>query len=128
MGAPQSIYTGGLLRATVRYFDTDRTRPGLPPDVAALVDRLGADSAGIQLVNLNASETRNLIVQAGAFAEHEFVELTCDGRTVPVGSKYFAVQLPPGTSVRLDAGMRRFAHRPTYAFPWHGDSIPVPYQ
>ena len=72
MGAPQSIYTGGLLRATVRYFDTDRTRPGLPPDVAALVDKLGADSAGIQLVNLNPGETRNLIVQAGAFAEHEF--------------------------------------------------------
>ena len=128
MGAPQSVYTGGLLRATVRYFDTDRTRPGLPPDVAALVDRLGADSAGIQLVNLNPGETRNLIVQAGAFAEHEFLELTCDGRTVPVESKYFAVQLLPGASVRLDAGMRRFAHRPTYAFPWHGDAIPVPYQ
>ena len=50
------MYTGGLLRATVRYFDADRTRPGLPPDVAALVDKLEADSAGIQLVNLNAGE------------------------------------------------------------------------
>ena len=119
---------GGLLRATVRYFDADRTRPGLPPDVAALVDKLGADSAGIQLVNLNAGETRNLIVQAGAFAEHEFVELTHEEQTVQVESKYFAVQLPPGTSIRLDVGMRRFAHRPTYAFPWHGDAIPVPYQ
>ena len=128
MGAPQSVYTGGLLRATVRYFDADRTRPGLPPDVAALVDKLGADSAGLQLVNLNASETRNLIVQAGAFAEHEFVELAHEEQTVQVESKYFAVQLPPGTSIRLDLGMRRFAHQPTYAFPWHGDAIPVPYQ
>ncbi len=128
MGAPQSIYTGGLLRATVRYFDADRTRPGLPPDVAALVDKLGADKAGLQLVNLNPGETRNLIVQAGAFAEHEFVELTHEEQTVRVKSKYFAVQLPPGTSIRLDLGMRRFAHRPTYAFPWHGDAIPVPYQ
>ena len=128
MGAPQSIYTGGLLRATVRYFDADRTRPGLPPDVAALVDKLGADSAGLQLVNLNPGETRNLIVQAGAFAEHEFVELRHEEQTVRVKSKYFAVQLPPGTSIRLDLGMRRFAHRPTYAFPWHGGSIPVPYQ
>ena len=128
MGAPQSVYTGGLLRATVRYFDTDRTRPGLPPDVAALVDKLGADSAGLQLVNLNAGETRNLIVQAGAFAEHEFVELAHEEQTIQVESKYFAVQLPPGTSIRLDVGMRRFAHRPTYAFPWHGDAIPVPYQ
>ena len=128
MGAPQSIYTGGLLRATVRYFDADRTRPGLPPDVAALVDKLGADSAGLQLVNLNPGETRNLIVQAGAFAEHEFVELTHEEQTVRVKSQYFAVQLPPGTSIRLDLGMRRFAHRPTYAFPWHGGAIPVPYQ
>ena len=128
MGAPQSVYTGGLLRATVRYFDSDRARPGLPPDVAALVDQLGAESAGVQLVNLSTSETRDLIVQAGAFAEHQFVDLTYADKTVPVESKYFAVQLPPATSIRLDVGMRRFAHRPTYAFPWHGDDIPVPYQ
>ena len=128
MGAPQSVYTGGLLRATVRYFDADRARPGLPLDVAALVDRLEGDGAGVQLVNLNACETRNLIVQAGAFAEHEFVELTCEDQSLPVESRYFAVQLPPAATIRLDVGMRRFAHRPTYAFPWHGDKIPVPYQ
>ena len=128
MGAPHSVYTGGLLRATVRYFDADRARPGLPPDVAALVDELRADGAGIQLVNLNSSETRNLIVQAGAFGEHEFVDVTHAEQTVPVGSKYLAVQLPPATSIRLDVGMRRFTNRPTYAFPWHGDEIPVPYQ
>ena len=128
MGAPQSVYTGGLLRATVRYFDSDRARPGLPRDVAALVDKLGAEGAGVHLVNLNASETRNLIVQAGAFAEHQFVEVTHADQTVPVGARYFAVQLLPGASIQLDLSMRRFAHRPTYAFPWHGDEIPVPYQ
>ena len=128
MGAPHSVYTGGLLRATVRYFDSDRARPGLPRDVAALVDRLDAESAGVHLVNLNTSETRNLIVQAGAFAEHQFVALTFEDQTVPVESKYFAIQLPPAASIRLDVGMRRFANRPTYAFPWHGDEIPVPYQ
>ena len=128
MGAPHSVYTGGLLRATVRYFDSDRARPGVPPGVTALVDKLDAKGAGVHLVNLNTSETRNLIVQAGAFAEHHFVELTHAGQTVPVDAKYLAVQLPPGTSVRLDMSMRRFAHRPTYAFPWHGDGIPVPYQ
>ena len=128
MGAPQSVYTGGLLRATVRYFDSDRGRPGLPPDVAALVDHLDADGAGVQLVNLNPSEPRNLIVQAGAFAEHQFVEVTCADQKVPVESKYLGVQLPPAASIRLEVVMRRFAHQPTYAFPWHGDKIPVPYQ
>ncbi len=30
-------------------------------------------------------------------------------------------------TIRLDLAMRRFAHQPTYAFPWHGGMIPVPY-
>ena len=47
LGAPQAVYTGGLLRATVRYFDPDRARPGVPEDVAALVDKLGSDVVGV---------------------------------------------------------------------------------
>ena len=54
-GAPESVYNGGLLRATVRYFDPDRARPGLPPDVSALVDALASDRVGIQLVNVGTS-------------------------------------------------------------------------
>ena len=109
--------------------------PGLPPDVAALVDELAAEKAGIQLFNLNTSETRNLIVQAGAFGEHHFTELRfeeagrdrAETKIIPVDSKHFSIQLPPGTNIRLEAGMQRFANRPTYVFPWHGDKIPVPF-
>jgi hypothetical protein len=132
LGAPQSMYNGGLLRATVRYFDQDRGRPGLPPDVAALVDQIEGDKAGVQLVNLSPSETRNVIVQAGAFGEHQFTGLTFheddQHRSVPVDSKNFAVQLPPSTAIRVEARMNRFANDPSYAFPWHGDKIPIPYQ
>ena len=46
MGAPHSVYHGGLLRATVRYFDKDRVRPGLPQEVGALVDMLAPDGGG----------------------------------------------------------------------------------
>ena len=121
MGCPGQLYNGGILRATVRYFDTDATRPGLPSDVAALVDELSADGCGIQLVNTSASESRNLIVQAGAFGEHAFTEIVCDGTQyskddpnpnmrmrsektttsskVPVNGKHFTVSLPPLTSV-----------------------------
>ena len=56
-------------------FDADRLRPGLPLDVAALVDELGPDVVGIQLVNTSRHETRRLIVQAGAFGEHRFTQL-----------------------------------------------------
>ena len=134
MGAPQSIYNGGLLRATVRYFDRVRARPGLPPEVAALVDELGPATVGIQLVNTSCSESRHLVVQAGAFGEHRFTnveygEESGDGRSVrPVEGTCFAVELPPSTAIRLKAGLDRFANPPSYAFPWHGDAIPVPFQ
>jgi hypothetical protein len=150
MGAPQSVYNGGLLRATVRYFDRDNARPGLPKDVAALVDKLASDAVGIQLVNLSTTETRNAIVQAGAFGEHQFTALkyqetsqeglhqnpylwlrserSYSGKEIPVNAKYFAVQLPPSTSIRLEVGMRRFVNNPSYAFPWYGETIPVPFQ
>ncbi|MBM3933911.1 MAG: hypothetical protein FJ319_06360 [SAR202 cluster bacterium] len=133
MGSPQNVYCGGLLRATVRYFDIDNNRPGLPADVGALVDRLEPRLVGIQLVNTSATETRNLIVHAGAFGEHQFTEVTFRkegdaGLTATrVDGKDFAVTLPPMTSIHVDAGLQRFANRPSYAFPWHGDRVPVPF-
>ena len=135
MGSPQPIYNGGLLRATVRYFDMDCARPGLPKDVAALVDKLESDRVGIQMVNLNRTETRHVIVQAGAFAEHQFTQVqfrTTDQegtseKIVPVDKKYFIVELPPSTNIRLEGGIQRFVNQPSYAFPWHGDKVPVPF-
>ena len=147
LGAPRTMYNGGLLRAAVRYFDADNARPGLPSDVAALVDELKADRAGINLVNLSSDKTRKVVVQAGAFGEHQFTELrtlentkdqpvlhpggwinsaeTLTEQVVPINAKYFAVELPPATTIRVEAGMKRFANRPSYAFPWHGDSVPI---
>ena len=49
-------------------------------------------------------------------------------KEIPVNAKYFAVQLPPSTSIRLEVGMHRFVNNPSYAFPWHGETIPVPFQ
>ena len=138
-GAPQNIYNGGLQRGNVRYFDVDRNRPGLPLDVAALVDKLTPDTTGLQLVNTSTTHTRKLVVQAGVFGEHQFTEvkvLTNTGTAsildplswlaesknhaesvVPVNGKRFAVELPPSTSVRVEAGVKRFANQPSYATP-----------
>ena len=130
-GSPQYMYHSGLLRATLRYFDRDRARPGLPLDVSALVDSLSADSVGVQLVNTGRHASRNLILQAGAFGEHQLTQVSYDGRdgerVVPVDGKYLAVELPPSTAIRLELGLRRFANQPSYAFPWHGGSVPVPF-
>jgi hypothetical protein len=128
LGSPHSVYHGGLLRGTVRYFDKDLVRPGLPADVGALVDMLAADAVGVQLVNLSRNQSRCLIVQAGAFGEHEFTTLQHGEMTMTVNSKYFEVRLPPSSSIRIQAGLRRFVNDPSYAFPWHGSSVPVPFK
>ena len=123
LGAPQSVYHGGLLRATVRYFDPDNGRPGVPSDVATLVDEIKANRVGLQLVNLSRSETKRVVVQAGAFGEHNFTDAQYgDGdstQTKTVGGKHFTVELPPSTTIRIGAGMQRFLNDPSYAFPWH---------
>jgi len=140
MGSPQPVYNGGLLRAEVRYFDEEQRRPGLPADVAALVDEIAADRVGVQLVNLSGSETRKVVVQAGAFAEHHFGQVSFreesreglerhaglwlreerawEDKQVMVDGRHFVVELPPSTSMSLSCGLRRFAHDPSCILPW----------
>jgi len=113
LGAPQPIYNGGLLHCALRYFDEQRQRPGLPRDIAALVERLdlvpppappAGDSDGkaaasgdeelrgtmVHLVNLSPFEGRTVIVQAGAFSEHRVTTAHYTARTSeypgPIGS------------------------------------------
>jgi hypothetical protein len=80
LGAPLPIYNGGLLMARLRYYDTQRKRPGLPPDVAALVESLTEERVVVQLVNLSAAEYRDVILQAGGYGEHAFTTVTYRGR------------------------------------------------
>jgi hypothetical protein len=123
MGAPQPVYNGGLLMARVRHFDPERERPGLPPDVAALVERIEADRTVLRLVNVGANR-REVTVQAGAYGEHEFGSVldraARDGsrRSLSPGDPYLRVSLPPETEARLDLGTDRFANDPRYAVPW----------
>lgn len=120
-GGPQIIYHGGLLHIRLRYFDADGRRPGLPPDVGALVQEVQADGTTATLVNVSPLHTRRVIVQAGAFAEHTFTEvtdLTSDPPViVPVKKPYMMVVLPPSTSVKLRFGMLRYSNQPTYNQP-----------
>jgi hypothetical protein len=122
----------------VRYFDIDRVRPGLPEDVAALVEALEANRTVVTLVNISLLETHRLIVQAGAFGEHKFTgvsyreqakdssgNVTVSDKNIEVNNKYFEVELPPGRSITLDIGTQCFVNKPTYAFPWHGDKVQV---
>jgi hypothetical protein len=125
LGAPQVQYNGGLLHASVRYFDSVRKRPGIPDEVAALVKSITGDKVTLELVNLDPMDAREVVVQAGTFGEHQFTSVSAGGRPVEVNRRFFTVHLDPGSGVTVEVQMKRFANRPTYAFPWHGDRIPV---
>lgn len=144
LGAPQIIYNGGLLHCRVRYFDLGEfdgavQRPGLPADVAALVETLEAERTVIHLVNLSPFAERNLLIQAGGFGEHRFdsvrfnrrtseypgtqkdyaaPRLTSESDEQTVNSRYLHVCLPPATEIRLDLAMARYVNEPSYQLPW----------
>lgn len=88
-------HQGEVLQARVRYFDPIRRRPGLPEDVAALVESLEDESTSLVLVNLNQSEPRTLIVQGGAYGEHRCEQVSSEGRTFPIHRSQFLVSLAP---------------------------------
>jgi hypothetical protein len=141
LGAPQLIYNGGLLHCRVRYFDADRRRPGLPADVAALVTTLEADRTVLHLVNLSPFDTRNVLVQAGAFGEHRFERvrypvrtsdypgsqhdyaapaITSAMETAVVGDKLLQVELPPATQIALELETARYVNLPSYLWRDYG--------
>ena len=118
LGGVPTGRVGSLLHCRLRYFDPDRHRAGVPEDVAALVEKMSADSVTVQLVNLNPVESRRVVVQGGAYGEHQFVNVDADGQTASIGDSHFTASLAPGCGSRLVIQMERYANSPTLAFPW----------
>jgi hypothetical protein len=125
MGTPAAIYHGGLLHASVRYFDPEAGRPGLPDDVAALVAEITPEGVTVTLVNTNPLVARDVVVQAGGFGEHQFTEVrdaeAPASPAVAVNDRYLRVKLAPWSQARLRVTMDRYVNRPTYDFPWMRD-------
>jgi hypothetical protein len=113
---------GFPLHCRLRYFDPARRRAGLPEQVGALVERIGEDEVTVQLVNLDPVTARTVIVQGGAYAEHQITNVQSQtnegGAPISVDHSHFAVRLAPGSGARLVVGMKRYANAPTLAFPW----------
>ena len=109
---------GGLVNARLRYFDPERKRAGIAEDVAALVSELSDRRTTVTLVNLNASRSRTVIVQGGAYGEHQLVSVTQGARTIPIDSPHLTIRLAPGSGQTLVLSMRRYANTPTALHPW----------
>ena len=112
--------TGNIwsLHSRFRYFDPVARRAGLPPDVGALVEKLAADAANVTLVNVSPIDTREVVIQGGAYGEHQLESVQLDGKTTAVSAPVVTVRLEPGCGARLEFRMTRYRNRPTLAHPW----------
>ena len=112
---------GEPLHCRVRYFDPIRQRAGIPEDVAALVEKLTDDETTLTLVNINPVEERKVVIQGGAYAEHQLIDVAVDDRVLPLDQPFFTVRLAPGSGERMVIKMKRYANQPTFVFPWDRD-------
>ncbi|MCC6456407.1 MAG: hypothetical protein IT328_15740 [Caldilineaceae bacterium] len=106
------------LQARVRYFDPVLRRAGIPQDVAALVEKLGTDETVINLVNLNQTEARSVIIQGGGYGEHQIVSAQIGETALDVNGAWCTVRLEPGCGGRVTLKMKRYANAPTMLLPW----------
>lgn len=120
VGGLPLLRRGTALLSRLRYFDADARRAGLPEGVAALVERMGPDSATVLLVNIDLTQPHTLLVQAGAYGEHQLVSATLGGKETPIDGSTIGVRLAPGSGDRLTLRMRRFANQPRLGQPWDG--------
>ena len=109
---------GEALNCRVRYFDPERRRAGTPEDVAVLVEGMSDDTTTLSLVNVSPVESRQVVVQAGAYAEHQISSVTEGNDTHSIDSPFLTVKLAPGTGTKLVLGTQRYVNQPTFVFPW----------
>jgi hypothetical protein len=106
------------LHTRLRYFDPQTRRPGLPADVGALIEQLTDDRTVVTLVNISPLHDRRVILQGGAYGEHQLTSATADGATVAVNGRHLEVRLAAGAGARIELGTKRYANQPTLAWPW----------
>ena len=110
--------SGALLHCRLRYFDPVNRRAGVPDDVAALVEKMTDRTVEVSIVNCNQLETRKVVVQAGAYAEHQFESATLNGKTIELNCDSISVRLDPGSGGKLSLKMKRYSNQPRLKFPW----------
>ena len=121
-GGPMHISHGGLQHGKVRFFDGKLQRPGLPPDVAVIVDGMDATTLSMQVANIGKG-SQELFIQAGTFTEHRFESVVITGADgaiseLVIGDKWFALDLVGGAVASLKFVIARYVNDPSYQTPW----------
>ena len=117
LGGINPGHLGNPLFCSLRYFDPEERRPGIPPDVAALVHSISHESVEVTLVNLDQVTPRRVVVQGGAFGEHRLHGIG-DNASPSGMTAYVTLVLAPGAGQRLTIPWQRFARQPSLRFPW----------
>ncbi|MCB1124533.1 MAG: hypothetical protein KJT03_23470, partial [Verrucomicrobiae bacterium] len=110
---------GGPLHCRLRYFDPVQRRAGLPADVAALVDKISDSETSVTLVNVSQSHAREMVIQAGAYAEHRIRGIVTGKTKMAVDDSCATIRLEPGCGAKLAITNDRYALQPTIKFPWN---------
>lgn len=106
--------SGNILLSRLFYWDPARERPGLPEDVAALVERITPAGVRVRLVNLDGDSPHEVIVRAGAYGEHQFTSI--NGERVDTQS--LRVELAAGSGGVIDLGLVLYDNSPTAPGVW----------
>ena len=77
-----------------------------------------ASETELTLVNINQLHFREVVIQMGAYAEHQCEQVEVNGQSVPVDSSTFQVRLSPGCGTKLTIRTKRYANPPTLWHPW----------
>jgi hypothetical protein len=109
---------GAPLHARLRYFDPVKRRPGIPQDVAALVERMSDEETTVTLINLNQNDGKLVTIQGGAYGEHQILSISEGDRNQAVDARTVDVRLAPDAGGRLTLRMKRYANEPTLDLPW----------
>jgi hypothetical protein len=118
-GAREPSWRGSPWVSRLRYFDPEKNRAGLPVDVGALVDTMDAKNVWVTLVNLSEKESRTVVIQGGAYAEHSLLAVQAAGKKErELDEDAFAVVLRPGCGQRFRIEMDRFTRPPSFELPW----------
>ncbi len=70
---------------------------------------------------------RTIVLQGGAYGEHRLERVVVGDSTTQVPAFHspdrssFSVRLAPGCGAQLQVHMKRYANRPSLAFPWVRD-------
>lgn len=106
------------LHTRVRYFDPVKYRAGLPDDVASLVTKMEGGITHVMLININQVNSRRVIIQTGAYGEHQCLSVKIGDSVYPVNDRSFEVILNPGAGAELVISVKRYANQPALSFPW----------